>query len=143
MDTDRIDLEDFDREECERTGQEPRYAGGWVDVKTKRPYAVARKIESESMRVIPKPGVDLENLSVDEVEIIPDLLGKGLAELGWHVVAWSLKDESGQPIPTGRAGILHEDFDDELGDWLTTRIDEIVAEGRRSKRGLAAAGGDA
>ncbi len=143
MDTTRLDLEDFDREECERTGAKPQYPDGWVDVKTGRPYAVARKIESESLRVIPNKGVELEDLSTENVEIVVDLLGKGLATLGWHIVGWSLKDEGGQPLPTGRTGILHEDFDEELGDWLTERIDGIVDERRRSKRRLAEVGGDA
>lgn len=123
----RIDLGAFSDE----------HEGQWVDVNPKRPYSAARRIEGASMRVTPKPGVDLESLSSGTVDIILDPLAQGLAVLEWHVKAWSLTDEDGAPLSVDRAGFLHEDFDDELGDWLVDRIGEIVAERRRSKRRLA------
>ena len=128
MDIKRINLEDFD---------DDRYPGGWVDVKEKRPYSAARKIESAALRVVPQSGSDFDNLSTSTVEFAVDNLAQGLAVLEWHVVAWSLTDDEGVAIQPNVSGFMHEDFDDDLGEWLTAQIDTIVDSRRRSKSRLA------
>jgi hypothetical protein len=133
METKRIDLEAFDGE---------RYPGGWADIKLGRPFAAGRKIESAGVKMFPKPGADLDNLKADDVELVYDQLSQGLATLEWHVIAWSLEDAGGNPLPVNRAGFLHEDFDDDLGAWLIDRINFHVEESRRSKRGMATTGSD-
>ncbi len=133
METKRIDLEAFDEE---------RYPNGWADIKLRRPYSAGRKIESAGVKMFPKVGTDLDNLRSEDVELVLDQLSQGLATLEWHVIAWSLEDAGGNPLPVNRDGFLHEDFDDALGDWLVDRINFYVDENRRSKRGMAMAGSD-
>lgn len=123
----RISLADFDA----------FYEGEWVDINPKRPYSAARRIEGAAMRVVPQPDADLDALSSSTVDIILDPEAQGYAVLTWHVKAWSLRDEGGAALPADLTGFRHEDFDDELGDWLVDRIGEIVAARRRSKRRLA------
>lgn len=118
----RIDLGEFDE----------RYAGGFVDVKVKRPFSVHRKIEGAMLRVSPKPGVSLDELRSEDVDLVMSPLDRSLAVLQWHVVAWSLQDDAGEALPVGRAGVLHEDFDADLGDWIEERIEQLVESRRRS-----------
>jgi hypothetical protein len=105
------------------------YAGQTVTVKTGRSWAAAKRIAGRALRPVATP--DMENEQTEEIEFVVDLLAQGLAVLEEHVIEWTL------PLPATRAGFLHDDFDEELGDWLVARIGEIVEDGRRSKSRVA------
>lgn len=130
----RINLGDFDAE---------RYPAGWVDVRTKRGFHVERKIRDAQMKIVPKPGVDLDELSASTVDLIFDGADAGTRTLEAHVIAWTLTDDAGAALPVSRAGFESEDFDADLGEWLIERIEEIVKAHRRSKSVTAGVGGGA
>ena len=116
-----------------------RFAGESAVVKTFRPFAAGQQIRSASFRLIPRDGVDLDDfeLTPETVIIEVDKLGEALAAISWHVISWTLKARDGSPLPVGRDGVLHEDFDDELGPLIVEKLDELVAARRRSKSGVA------
>ena len=113
-----------------------RFNGETAEVKVRRPYAAARKIEAAGIVAIPKPGVDLDDLEAKDLTITIDTLAIGLETIAFHVVSWTLKTAGGDPLPTGRDGVLHEDFDDALGEALVKEIERLVAAHKRTKSGV-------
>lgn len=122
--THRIELADFN---------EDRYAGGFVDIHDRRGWADQQKIEGKGLRAIPMSGSDLDNLNADNIELEITLYGRGLEVLRTAVVAWSLTDAEGQPLPANARGFNHADFPPDVGEWIVERIDAFYAAQRRTE----------
>ena len=121
--THRIDLAEFD----------PEYAGEWVDIRESLSWRQRNDVDVGWMKIRPSitqssdgtQGVSARFAEIPAVERVMVLMETAL-------VAWSLKDRNGAPLPVGRAGLDHEDFDGELGDWLLQLVQKYYAAFRRT-----------
>jgi hypothetical protein len=97
-----------------------RLGGGSVEIRAKRGWGAAQRIESAG--VVIRPGAD-----GDEHTAVVDGQAKGLAILEGSIVSWTL------PLPATRAGFLSDDFDPDVGDWLVDACEEYYASLRRTE----------
>lgn len=96
-----------------------RLGGGYVDIRAKRSWAAATRVEGTGTRI------EADKNAPDGAVATIDAVAKGLAVLESAVVAWSL------PLPAARAGFLSDDFDPDVGDWLVDAIEDYYASLRR------------
>ena len=108
---------------------------GWVEIHEKLSWSQAKSIEGKALRMRAKPGADIENMRDEDVIMEPDVLAGGIAKLDTYVTRWSLCDDAGKPLPVGRRGFTHADFDPDVGDWIIKASDEYYEDLRRSKSG--------
>lgn len=99
------------------------YPAEWVDIRPRRSWAARQRVDAAT--------IGQSQVVGNELRLMPDLMARSLAILEEAVVAWSLKDASGAPLPVGRAGFQHADFGEEIGDWLVNRIEQYYQAHRR------------
>lgn len=98
------------------------YPGEWVDIRARRSWAARQRVDAAT--------IGQSQVVGNELRVMPDLMARALAMLEEAVVAWSLRDASGEPLPVGRGGFQHDDFDEHLGDWLVRAV-EAYYDGQR------------
>ena len=117
MRTYRIELETFDP---------VLYPDGWVDIKDARSWADSTRIDSASLQMTPAS-------NGAEMQVRADLLARGLKVLETAVIAWSLTDDAGAPVPATPSGFQSDALDADLGEWLLDQIEAHYAAQRRTQ----------
>lgn len=105
----------------------PEWSGQWVDIRERRSWAARQRIDAATLGG--------SRLVGTELQVVPDLVARAMAVLAEAIVGWSLVDSSGSPLPAGREGFEHEDFDEQLGDWLVRYIESHYDGHRRGADG--------
>lgn len=105
------------------------YGGGWVDIRDRIGWAQEAYIEAQGV----KPSEPDEE---GNRHIMPDYFEMGMAKLKTYILAWSLTDEAGAPIPITREGFGSPDLPGDLGGWIIREAEAHYAERRRTKRGV-------
>lgn len=135
METHRIEMGDV----------HDRFAGLWVDVKLRRSFAAQQRVDMarEGRDGMAMSGEDAAKVGraaragksdSDLLELIEEVrLGGGgdpleatVAIIESAVVDWNLVDGDDPPkkLPLGRAGVMHDDFDPDVGEQLVDAIED-------------------
>lgn len=109
-------------------------AGAYVLVKPRQSWAALNRVQAAGL-VVRTDGAGATG------EVTADVLAKGLAVLETAVVSWhGVEDANGRPLPTSRAGYMHDDLDSDFGDWLVDTISAHYAAQRRPAEDTSAEG---
>lgn len=113
MQTHRINLEEYDAE---------AYPQGYVDIKERRSWGDSNRIAAAGFGRVEASGTNgtaTGSMAFDAAERV-------LVEVETALVAWSLS------LPANRDGLLSDEFDEGLGDWLLAQIREHYESQKRT-----------
>ena len=117
----RIELETFDPE---------RFAGQWVDIKAELSFYEAAEWDAGLDAITPTVLSNGAAGNVSLGRISP--ADQDAHKLGLALVAWSLVDRDGGPLPPTQQGVKSPDFPGGVGHWILAQAAEHYNAGARS-----------
>lgn len=110
--------------------------GGWADIKARMSLADKTRLQMPGISV--GAAFDGNGELTANVQTF-DFLENQLAPLWVALVAWSLVDDVGAPLPVSREGVLSDALPADVGEYLLEQVKEYYASSGRTKSGVATA----
>jgi hypothetical protein len=108
----------------------PLGADGWVEIHEQRSFLERKQIEGAAVRV--------SRAAADGAgDFEEELIAANMKTLELNIVAWSLTDRDGRPIPPTADGLRHEDFPEDVGIWIGDAMQQHYEAQGSSKSGTA------